>query len=135
MIAIVSIIVFQSCKTTQYTPTDYPDPQITFGSGGGVAGIFNEYTLFQNGALYQKEGQTEVYNLLKKVNKNQAKQIFKTMTDLNLLDVKFDQPGNMSYFLKYKHKDKTHNITWSDGGQPNDNVKTIYQILNSFIKE
>ncbi len=135
-ILILSVcLLIQNCKTTAYTPDDYPENQIIFGSGGGFAGTYNYYYLFENGELYKNSTTDEKYLKVKKVKKNQVKQVFNNYDLLKLKDYTFNDPGNISYFIHFKNKEVDHKIQWGGGNEVIDkNVDTMYKILMSFTK-
>jgi len=118
----------------KYTPNDNPNPQISFGNGGGVVGMVTEYVLFQNGQLFKKEGLGDQYTELGRIDQQQAKQIFTTWESLNIDGIKQNTPGNRYSFIGLKTKDKTHNITWGNDANTDKNVVTLYQILNHLAK-
>lgn len=135
VLVIATIFIFNSCKTTEYSPDDYPNQQIIFGSGGGFAGTYTDYHLFENGMLFKKISTDTTYQKVKRLKKDEVTQIFKNFEVLNLQNYKLNDPGNMNYYMEFKTKDGGYKIHWGGNNQPVDtNVKTIYQILNNFLK-
>jgi hypothetical protein len=130
ILIISSLLFFQYCKTTSYTPDDYPAGQIIFGSGGGFAGTYNHYYLFENGALYKNSTVDTSFQKVKKIKKNQTTQIFSNYEFLNLKDYSMDEPGNMTYYIHFKNKDINHKIQWGGTNEQVDKkVETMYGIL------
>jgi len=124
-----------SCKSTKYTPTDFPDSQITFGSGGGFTGAVTDYTLLENGQLFKRSSLKNEFLALHKVKKDVVKQMFKNYEFLNIGQETINEPGNLYYFIQYKDKDKKeHKITWNDQSAVSENVKTYYGILTAITK-
>ncbi len=132
---LATLMVAQSCKTTKYTPTDFPDEQITFGSGGGFSGIVNDYTLLANGQLFKRSSTDNKFVELKKLKKNEAKQAFKNYQFLGINNLTVNSPGNLYYFIQYKDKDKKeHKLVWGDNDAPIDqNLKTYYDLLSTLV--
>ena len=135
ILIISSFFIYQSCKTTTYTPDDYPEGQIVFGSGGGFAGTYNHYYLFENGELFKNSTIDTSYQKVKKLKKAQTSQLFSNYEFLRLKDYSFNEPGNMSYYIHFKNKDINHKIQWgSTTEQVDRNVENFYKTLMKFTK-
>jgi len=135
-IALLLIVFFySSCKTTKYTPTDFPDAQITFGSGGGIAGLVTDYTLLENGQLFKRSSKDNVFVPLKGVKKDAVKQAFKNLTFLGLDKIDTNDPGNIYYFIEYKTEEgSSKKITWGNGNAEDEKtLKLFYDQLSSLI--
>lgn len=132
---LVVIVIASSCKTTKYTPTDFPNEQITFGSGGGFSGLVTDYTLLSNGQLFKRSSTDNIFVELKKVKKDAAAQSFKNYRFLGIDKLSSDAPGNLYYFIQYKGKDnKEHKLVWSNGQSPTEEkLKLYYSLLSSLI--
>ena len=133
---LVTIIVCLgfACTPTRYTPLDFPDAQIRFGSGGGFTGVITEYVLLENGQLFKKVSTSDDYEVLPKLKKNRTKQIFNNYHFLNLQTIEFNQPGNLYHFIQFKNKNEEHRITWGDNHMPDQNVKLFNTTLQAIIK-
>jgi len=125
-----------SCKSTKYTPANFPESQITFGSGGGITGLVTDYTLLENGQLFKRNSRDNEFEALPKIKSKLTKQMFKNYNFLGIGDFTTNDPGNMSYFIQFKDKDnKEHKITWNDQSEVDDKVKTYYSLLTSLTKQ
>ncbi len=130
-----AVFLFQYCKSGKYTPDDYPDAQIVFGSGGGFAGTYNNYYLFENGVIFKNSTSDKAFKKVKKIKKEEARQIFNNFETFNLKDYNFNDPGNLNYFLELKTKEGNHKIQWGGSQEVDGKVKTIYQILMKHISD
>jgi len=136
ILILATLFLFQYCKSSKYTPEDYPAKQITFGSGGGFAGTYTHYYLFDNGQLFTNSTADKTYKKLKKVKKAQVTQIFRNFEVMNMKSYQVNDPGNMSYYMEFKEKESSHKIQWGGNNQKlNKNVQTIYDILMSLTKK
>ena len=135
-VLLLSIALFlQNCKSTTYTPDDYPEGQIIFGSGGGFAGLYNHYYVFENGQIFKNSSDDANYQKVKSVKKSQVKQLFNNYETLGLSQISLDDPGNMTYYIHFKKGEINKKFTW--GGNHEEipgGIETIYQILNNMIK-
>ncbi len=109
--AAIALWALQSCKTQRLTLKDYNGPKLFFGSGGGFAGTFKEYILLPNGQVFFSENGGSVREL-KAVKKRQAKPFFKSADRLNLLNIVYNKPGNMYYYIRYRTKDGDNKLSW-----------------------
>lgn len=136
LLGMFMLTFFAFCSSPKYTtPTEFPDARITFGSGGGIAGLVTEYVLLENGQLFTKKTTEDNYRILTQVEKNEVEQIFKNYDFLKIDDIAHNHPSNMYQFIEFNHKDKKHRITWGDTNNPvESNVNVFYSILNQLAK-
>ena len=115
-------------------PIQYESSKITFGQGGGFAGIENSYVLLDNGMLFQLTEMGESYIKLDKLAKNEVAQIFHTYKLFNFGQLKVNDPGNKYYFIEFSgEEDQNNKIVWGNGNI-DDNVKLLHRILMNTIK-
>ncbi len=124
-----------SCKTPSYTPEDFPEGKITFGSGGGFTGIYTDYVLLENGQFFRKSSNEKEFIALPKIGKNKVSQVFKNVTTLKLMSLNFNNPGNMNTYVKMKIDGQEQEITWGvPGPKPPKDAKLFYKILMNLVK-
>lgn len=132
MLCILSIVVFQACKTPTYTLDALPDEQLRFGSGGGFAGTSTEHLLLANGQYFQKPQQSRQMSYVGTIDKSTAKSYLKRAEALGLDTMNFNHPGNMYYYLQ-TGADEATRVTWGDiNFETNAEVVALYKEL---IKE
>ncbi|MFH0893861.1 MAG: hypothetical protein V2A54_05450 [Bacteroidota bacterium] len=126
---------FVSCKCCKKNKTEKPARTIILGSGGGVTGKYVEHIINSDGTI-----------MLDKLDKNPAKQIRtfdKSMMDkinaqfdaLNFFTIKYNEPGNMNYYVKCKAGNQENKVQWgkpTKGTPPADVVK-FYDTVYKFI--
>ena len=123
----VTLLTLVSCKSLQPF-------QLTYGSGGGFTGLYNTYTISEQGKLFKSSSiskdPVEVATLtkaqLKEIETLIAKVNFPTATAIN-------KPGNMSFFLNLTKDGKSYNNTWSDPKSGNPALDELAAKLNSLI--
>ena len=97
---IFSSCIMTGCKTAQISPEKYEKSKIYFGRGGGFTGELKEYCLLENGDIYQINPSSREASLRNSISKSSAKTIFKNLENMELQKYKYDQPGNMYYWMK-----------------------------------
>ena len=100
--------------------------QLTFGSGGGFAGKTRSYVLHENGEIWVRERVTDSLTLHKTLTEKQTKQFFQSADQLQLDKYKFNNPGNIYYFIEYNNPKKRYKakVTW---GAPKQKVSVYVQ--------
>ena len=75
--SLLVILVF-SCKSIP------ENQQITIASGGGVTGVWQEYTLKADGQVLHKASNVDTAEVVKTISKSKAKAFFKQIEALKL---------------------------------------------------
>jgi len=131
-------LFFSSCKNTQYTPATYTEEQLIFGSGGGFTGAYVNYYLLSNGQLFRERtlGETELMEL-EALEKQAAQAYFNRATAAGIETLELSNPGNMTYFIRWKVGDAVkHEIKWGGGEQqPPPAVKSLFDDLISMTRK
>ena len=128
--------LWTSCHSSKATPKDYEGAMITFGEGGGFAGIENAFTLLDNGRLFENAKSQQDYVQIGKLKSKAYKQVFETLTSLKLNEYRNNTPGNIYQFIEINMNGQKNRIVW-DGSNPlvKKEVLTLYQILNNLRNE
>ena len=124
-----------SCKSQTYTLDNLPENLLIFGSGGGITGEVNTYTLLENGQVFYSNSITKESAEMERLTKREAASCFKKMEDLKLSEMSFDHPGNLYYFLEEVRGDEKYRVTWgSNDHEISEECKTFYKELRTTIK-
>ena len=110
-------------------------PQIAFGSGGGFTNLLTEYYLLEDGKIVQKSKEGQGYTILTRIDRDKTTQCFAGSKIVNLDNLKFNEPGNMYYFITIRNDEKSENrIVWGSTDKPVPNeVKSFYKMLLNFL--
>ena len=129
------VLLFSSCMAQHYTTDDLPEQQLVFGSGGGMSGAADTYTLLENGQLFHTNSLTNETKELPNIDKGKAKQYFKKMAAITFAEIQFDRPGNRYYFLEDRTAEEQNRIVWgaTDEETPAE-CKTLYKELTAHLK-
>jgi hypothetical protein len=129
----ILVSFFASCRTT-YTTDNFPERKMYFGSGGGFAGMVTEYLLLENGQLY-KHPSADVYEEMDRVKKKKAEQLYVLYEEAGFTDLRFNQPGNIYYFIRMVDGETENYISWSDQKPlPEVKMSDFYQTLMETVK-
>ena len=130
---LASLLLWQ-CQRTTHTKADFPDQRLTFGSGGGFTGAVTSHHLLPNGQLFKSKGLQPDTSAIHTIKRGKAKSFFKEAEELGLLELEFNQPGNMYYFMQYYTEGKENKITWgANGAKIPDTIKNFYDQLNDLL--
>lgn len=125
---LLAMFIF-SCKSVP------ENQQITVASGGGITGVWNEYTLKADGQLLHKASNVDSSEVVKTLSKSKTKYFFKQIEALKLNEKNMDEPGNMSYTVQFSERKKfAHKVQWGDKKMPPDSVKTFYDSFMALMK-
>lgn len=123
-------IFLVSCKTSDKIPKDYDKRMLYFGGGGGFTGQSYEFCLLENGSLFNINESNEEHTYKMKLKKKQSQEIFKKVDQLTLLNLDYNEPGNMYKFIKVeKATTDPIKLVW---GNP---TMTVDPSLNSLYAE
>lgn len=131
------LLFIAACSSQKYTPANYPDAQIRFGSGGGVAGIETAYCLLDNGRMFMSEDANEDFQKYKKVSKKTYEALFERAEELGLGKMKFQQPGNLYRFIETGNTMKRNRVSWGTGNNqktPPEGITALYNELSELVK-
>ncbi len=110
LLAVGSLLLWQSCRTTKYNIEEYKGDRLVFGSGGGFTGMVKEYSVLPNGQLFKEYGGSLIEE--EKLKRRKIKKLFKKAEKMGLLEMKYNKPGNMYYFIKYKKGEDMVELVW-----------------------
>jgi hypothetical protein len=110
-----------------------PPFQLSFGSGGGFTGVYNTYTLSEEGKLYKQNSATKSNDQITKLKKKDIKEVEALISKFDYAHTTVNTPGNMSSFVNLTKDGKAYNNIWSGTNSGNADLDILYQKLNSFI--
>lgn len=131
-IALLASIFFWSCKGSQYTPETFSKKQVIFGSGGGVTGKYEVYTLLENGQFFYTNSISEKREELSPVAKKSVKAVFEMMKKMDFKQQVTNAPGNYNHFIKLKEDGDVHEYTWvDDSSDASSAMIELFRMLNN----
>ena len=132
--AVFGLIV--SCKSNKDVVMEKSEMKsISFGSGGGFAGAFTQYKLYESGLIEKQESAKAPFLTVNTVEKDVCEQLFNSVKSLDLITKKINDPGNMYYFLKVHDGQSMVDFQWGGVNEKVDPViKNYYNLLTSLAK-
>ncbi len=119
--------LFSQCKTKDYlTPHEYTGRIIEFGSGGGFTGKVKQYTILDNGQIFINADKEGFVDAIKKLDKDEVKQLFDNYDSLKFKKMGFNNPGNLYHFITLKEEGKEYKNMWGDKSKPVPKELEIY---------
>lgn len=132
---LLSIFTVTACKTTKYSLTNPPANTISFGDGGGFAGIETGFTILENGQIFKHNSLGDTTEL-EPIKKKEAEQHYEKFKGLRLTQLDIQQPGNLYYFIKFTTSEIAHDVTW---GAADYNIRTdildFYKNMRELVKD
>ncbi|MGK4567984.1 hypothetical protein [Flavobacterium sp. 3HN19-14] len=101
---------------------------VSFGSSGGFTGITESYTLTSEKKLFRKQ------QFINEISAEKANHLLSEAASVK--DYVYSKPGNLSYFIEIKTKEKTNRIVWAatTSMAPDQKIITLYDHLISATK-
>ncbi len=131
---LISATLFTCSK--KMNPDKYKKSQIVFGNGGGFTNLVHQYHLLENGRLYHKQNNADVFEELGKQDSDSVKVLFDEVKVLFDSTETFREPGNVYYFVKFKQDSVTKEIVWgSSTEKPPEAVKDFYKKLMNLVTQ
>lgn len=136
---ITLVISITACSSTNKT-METTFSELNIGYGGGATGFINGYMIDSTGQLFQWSGRLMKDNIkrLATIPSDSLKVINEIISQGNLKDINYQQPGNMYRFFQIKSDTISYYIAW--GYQPDNDIEKklnaiydkIFSIINNF---
>ena len=107
------------------------------GTGGGFTGEYTQYKIFESGLIEIYAFENKTYHQYKIVNKKQVSDFFNEIDKLDLIDIEYSIPGNISDYIDVLSNDQTINhIVWANGTNDfNPEIIKFHENVMRFIKD
>lgn len=129
-------LLFLSCKTVQYTSATLPDKQLIIGTSGGFTGKESSFIITSSGQVFEKTFPGDKLNELTGLKVSKLKSLYKKAWKKKLKDYKYNKPGNLSHFVKFKDKGFENKITWASGDTiVSKDIKKLHSDLMNIINQ
>ncbi|MEE9373971.1 MAG: hypothetical protein V3V00_13045 [Saprospiraceae bacterium] len=131
---IISLTVFfaYGCVGSKKWKKDIDGP-ILFGSFGGFVGSYDEYTIHNTGQVFYRSKLRGESTMVHQLKDDIVKSIFERIKTDNIGEESMDEPGNMTYFIKFTFKKKQHHIKWGGQHDPSPQLLDYYNYLSTHI--
>jgi hypothetical protein len=116
-------------------PAEWKGRSLQFGSGGGISGMSNIYTLLENGQIFLESGMNaKTTKELTRFSKKEVKELFEQASKITWPEKDVSEPGDLYYQLAWNGAGKRHAVTWGNGKyNPPAEMLKLYNNLQSLI--
>ncbi|MDG2450631.1 MAG: hypothetical protein P8M34_13375 [Saprospiraceae bacterium] len=128
-----SALIFQSCASSKKWKKHIEGP-IIFGSMGGFVGSFDEYTINQDGNVHYRASLKGERIMVQKLEDDIKKSIFEKIKTDEIYVESIDEPGNMTFFIKFNYKSEPFHLQWGGQYDPSTRLLGYYNFLRSQIR-
>lgn len=118
---ILTLSACSTCNVSKHTNVQ----EIQFGSGGGIAGIYNSNKVLPDGSVYKGD---------KKTTKLSRKETCSLFTLAENIEESKTEPGNISCYVNIVRRDTIIHIVWDWQATPDSATFDLYRRLNTFIQ-
>lgn len=125
------ILLLFSCINVRKLINNNRIDRIYFGKRGGFTNISLEYVLFEKGQLYKIKNDTLLR--INKISRTQMETIDSLLMVCDFSEIKTDEYGNITYFIKVVRNGYEKEANWSDISEV-DTLKKLYNTLLAMIK-
>lgn len=129
------IPVLLSCKSIPFNPESAQQNFVAIGEGGGITGIETRYFFTISGEVFAQIGLDTVSQQLPSIDRKLVAQTISTIEKLDLINYRYQKPGNVYKFLEIKLNGQENRIVW---GSMEDEVSpvsiSLYQILKQSLE-
>ena len=117
-----------SCTKKVTNPLQYEKPKVTFGNGGGFAGVETSYMMLDNGKIFKMTEMGQSFTHLGQIDRNKVSQFFETFKLFTFDKMVLNDPGNMYKYIEIDNNGMTNRLTWGNSSV-DKNLTVLYQIL------
>ena len=134
LIASIALLFVGCSERKEIVSFDEPEYFI-IGSGGGFTGKYTEFRVYDDGLIEQMDYDENEYVQYAKVEAYQIHPFFSEITRLDLINVRYDNPGNMTWYFEVHDEEATNRVRWGDFKvQPIDpEIEEFYKKVNDFV--
>jgi hypothetical protein len=100
-----------------FNPSTYSATFLTWGEGGGFAGIEKRFHVLPSGKVYQSSSLDSLITSPGKLDANLTTQIFDQIQAFDLNQYHYYQPGNRYFFLIPEGSLDSTRIVWAPGDE------------------
>ncbi len=129
------ILVLFCCKSIPFNPESAQQNFVAIGNGGGITGIETRYFFTVSGEVFVQNGFDTVSQRLPSIDRKLVSQAINTIEKLDLINYRYQKPGNVYKFLEIKLNGQENRIVW---GSISDEVSpvsvSLYQILKQSLE-
>lgn len=125
---IIVVIIYSltlSCTRKYTSPQEFKGKVLNIGSGGGFTGKSIQYSILENGQLYEVLNDSSYLNL-GEMDAVAVQQIFLNYSNFKFNELKINDPGNRYYFIIDNFGSEKHKLTWGRNELQSSTLEVFY---------
>ena len=135
---VFSLVLF-SCNSSRKVTSQKIESENYFiiGSGGGFTGLYTQYKIYDSGLIEIYDFENKTYHQYSAADKSQIDDFFDQIIKLDLINIDYSIPGNISDYIDVLSTDQTINhIVWANGSNDfSPEIIKFHENLMRFIKD
>lgn len=132
----ILLIFFSSCSVRKSnTERVFPYDAIEVRNSGGVTGVSTGFLIQKNAEIYLVYHQAnKAYNqkFYRLSTVDSVYIIFQKLAESQILNKKYNKPGNLTYSILTRKDSLTNSVYWADGQDSISNYIEMYNLLRNF---
>lgn len=127
---VVIFFTIVSCCNSKKAVYQEDEYQIFFGNSGGFTNAKMEYVINGDRNVFKIENETTLF--VKKISKDEMKEIMNLFSESEFGKLVLNNPGNITNFIEVKSSEYKNKVSWSEN--ENEMISDIYKHLLTIIK-
>lgn len=124
-----------ACSKSKIMSGEKAASYFVLGSGGGFTGKYEIYKIHYDGRVEIQEAASENYSPYNTLPMDSTKLYFALLDELELQNLKFKHPDNMTWFIEVHNATDTNRVSWGDLSHPvRPDIKAFFKRVNSAAK-
>ena len=112
------------------------DFNVIFGSGGGFTGLYNGYTIKNDGSVFKWGGKLveEDAEKIGNISAEERNTVAEKIREIDFFNINFDKIGNMNKIIVITEQGKKHKVNWPVN-EGNPSIVEFYELCMSIIQK
>ena len=129
---LVALLALLNCRVAEYGVGEWPPQQISFGQGGGFAGMEETIVLLPNGQRFRQNRVGADWVSQSSISRGIAREYFQIAKSRIYGEVALTPIANTYSFIAYRDQDRTARLTWS--GAPDNLDPEIARLIEHLFE-
>lgn len=131
-----ALFFLTSChKKTSEVNASVKEAYFIIGSGGGVAGRYEQFKVYQHGGTVRYDFENKYYLPYSTLSTRMNAEIWEKLKAIKITSLSIDDPGNFTYYVELIDNDKSNKVIWNDETDfvPSE-LKSFFNLVEKTLK-